>query len=98
MASNTFTIEICNEDRNRLDAFAKALTALDEVNRIVDEVKYVRSQAFWPHMCEFSHGHQTACDEILARINHNKAIHPTPTVKNSLTVDTADVQTAKEDE
>lgn len=67
MASNTFTIEICDEDRRRIDALTKAFG--DEIGRIVDDVKYVRSQAFWPHMGEFSRGYQTACDEIVARIN-----------------------------
>ncbi len=42
---------------------------VEELNRICSEVKYVRSQAFCPHMGEFSRGYQTACDEILARMN-----------------------------
>ena len=67
MASNTFTIEICEEDRRRIDALTEAVCY--QISQIVDDVKYVRSQAFWPHMGEFSRGYQTACDEIVARIN-----------------------------
>ncbi|AMV30879.1 hypothetical protein VN12_02105 [Pirellula sp. SH-Sr6A] len=41
---------------------------IGELARICSEVKYVRSQSFWPHMGEFSRGYQTACDEILERM------------------------------
>jgi hypothetical protein len=40
---------------------------VEELGRIVAEVKYVRSQSFCPDMGEFSRGYQTACDEILER-------------------------------
>lgn len=40
---------------------------IEELGRIVAEVKYVRSQSFCPDMGEFSRGYQTACDEILER-------------------------------
>jgi len=40
---------------------------VEELGRIVSEVKYVRSQSFCPDMGEFSRGYQTACDEILER-------------------------------
>jgi hypothetical protein len=36
--------------------------------RILDEVKYVRSQSFCPDLGEFSRGFRVACDEILDRI------------------------------
>lgn len=40
---------------------------VEELGRIVAEVKYVRSQSYCPDMGEFSRGYQTACDEILER-------------------------------
>lgn len=39
-----------------------------ELERICDEVEYVRSQAYCPNLGEFSRGYETACDEIVARI------------------------------
>lgn len=39
-----------------------------ELDRICDEVKYVRSQSYSPNLGEFSRGYETACDEIVARI------------------------------
>ena len=40
---------------------------VEELGRIISEVKYVRSQSYCPDMGEFSRGYKTACDEILER-------------------------------